>query len=158
MRLSRCRHAFAGSLWTNMTRLRGWAPRDQGLADKVLSARWKTATFLAGLRNDRIEGPCLFDGPSTANASTPMSNRFLVPILKPRDVVILDSLGSHKRKAVRRTIGCLIILPKYSPGLNPIEQAFAKFKTLLQKAGARSYEAVWQDPRPILARRMRRRH
>ena len=35
-----------------------------------------------------------------------------------------------------------MFLPKYSPDLNPIEQVFAKFKTLLRKARARSYEAV----------------
>jgi transposase len=37
-----------------------------------------------------------------------------------------------------------VFLPKYSPDLNPIEQVFAKFKTLLRKAGARSYEALSQ--------------
>ena len=46
-----------------MTRLRGWAPRGQRLVDKVPQGKWKTATFLAALRNDRIEAPCLFDGP-----------------------------------------------------------------------------------------------
>ena len=43
-----------------------------------------------------------------------------------------------------------MFLPKYSPDLNPIEQVFAKFKTLLRKAGARSYEAVCQASAQIL--------
>ena len=30
----------------------------------------------------------------------------------------------------------LVFLPKYSPDLNPIEQVFAKFKTLLRKVGS----------------------
>ena len=46
-----------------MTRLRGWAPKGERLVDKVPHGRWKTATFLAALRNDRIDAPCLFDGP-----------------------------------------------------------------------------------------------
>ena len=46
-----------------MTRLRGWAPRGERLVDKVPQGKWKTATFLAALRNDRIDAPCLFDGP-----------------------------------------------------------------------------------------------
>ena len=75
-----------------------------------------------------------------------MSNSSSLPTLKPGDVVILDNLGSHKGKAVRRAIrdvgARLVFLPKYSPDLNPIEQVFAKFKTLLRKAGARTYEAV----------------
>ena len=81
--------------------------------------------------------------------------QFLVPTLKPGDVVILDNLGSHKGKAVRtaiRNIGArLVFLPKYSPDLNPIEQVFAKFKTLLRKARARTYEAVSHACGEILA-------
>ena len=57
-----------------MTRLRGWAPKGNRLVDKVRHGRWKTATFLAALRNDRIEAPCLFDGPINGERSTPMSN------------------------------------------------------------------------------------
>jgi transposase len=62
-----------------------------------------------------------------------------VPTLKPGDVVILDNLGSHKGKTVRkaiRNVGAhLVFLPKYSPDLNPIEQVFAKFKSLPRKVG-----------------------
>jgi putative transposase len=69
-----------------------------------------------------------------------------VPTLKPGDIVILDNIGSHKGKAVRRTIrnvgARLVFLPKCSPDLNPIEQVFANFETPLRKAGARSYEAI----------------
>jgi hypothetical protein len=84
-----------------------------------------------------------------------MSNSSLVPTLKPGDVVILDNLDSHKGKAVRRTIrnvgARLVFLPKYSPDLNPIEQVFAKFKTLRRKAGARSYQAISDACGKILA-------
>ena len=38
-----------------------------------------------------------------------------------------------------------------SPDLNPIEQVFAKFKTLLRKAEARSYEAISDACGKILA-------
>ena len=98
------------------------------------------------MRNDRIEAPCLFDGPINGERFHAYVEQFLVPTLKPGDVVILDNLGSHKGKAVRRAVrdvgARLLFLPKYSPDLNPIEQVFAKFKTLLRKAGARTYEAV----------------
>ena len=128
-----------------MTRLRGWAPKGERLVDKVPHGRWKTATFLAALRNDRIEAPCLFDGPINGERFRAYVEQFLVPTLKPGDVVILDNLGSHKGKAVRRTIR------NVGARLNPIEQVFAKFKTLLRKAGARSYEAVCQASAQILA-------
>jgi putative transposase len=132
-----------------MTRLRGWAPRGQRLVDKVPQGKWKTATFLAALRNDRIEAPCLFDGPINGERFHAYVEQFLVPTLKPGDVVILDNLGSHKGKAVRkaiRNVGArLVFLPKYSPDLNPIEQVFAKFKTLLRK---REREATRRSPTP----------
>ena len=144
------RLVFLDETWTktNMTRLRGWAPKGERLVDKVPHGRWKTATFLAALRNDRIEAPCLFDGPINGERFRAYVEQFLTPTLKPGDVVILDNLGSHKGKAVRRAIrevgARLVFLPKYSPDLNPIEQVFAKFKTLLRKVGARSYDAVSQ--------------
>jgi transposase len=73
----------------------------------------------------------------------------LVPTLKPGDVVILDNLGSHKGRAVRRairTVGArLVFLPKYSPDLNPIEQVFAKFKPCCER---RQREATKPYPKP----------
>jgi len=58
----------------------------------------------------------------------------------------MDNLSSHKAPAIRRAIRAagakLFYLPPYSPDLNPIEQAFAKFKTLLRKANARSFDQV----------------
>jgi len=60
----------------------------------------------------------------------------------------MDNLGSHKnqaiRKAIRRAGARLLFLPPYSPDLNPIEQVFAKLKTLLRKAEERTVEAVWK--------------
>ena len=60
----------------------------------------------------------------------------------------MDNLGSHKSRAVRQAIRAagakLIFLPAYSPDLNPIEQAFAKMKTLLRKADARTTEDTWR--------------
>jgi transposase len=138
-----------------MTRLRGWAPKGERLIDKVPQGHWKTATFLAALRNDRIDAPCLFDGPINGERFRAYVEQFLVSTLKPSDVVILDNLGSHKGKAVRkaiRNVGArLLFLPKYSPDLNPIEQVFAKFKTLLRKAQARTYETVSDACGEILA-------
>jgi len=68
--------------------------------------------------------------------------------LTPGDIVIIDNLGSHKGAAVRRTLRAvgvkLFFLPPYSPDLNPIEQVFAKLKTLLRKAAERSVEATWK--------------
>ena len=129
-----------------MTRLHGWAPYGERLIDKVPHGHWRTSTFLAALRHDRIEAPCLFDGPINGERFRAYVEQFLVPTLTPGDVVIADNLGSHKAKAVRAAIRAagahLLFLPKYSPDLNPIEQVFAKLKTLIRKIGARTYEAL----------------
>ncbi len=149
---------FIDETWvkTNMTRLRGWAPVGERLVDKVPHGHWKTATFLAALRNDRIEAPCLFDGPINGERFLAYVEQSLAPTLKPGDVVILDNLGSHKGKAVRnaiRAVGAhLLFLPKYSPDLNPIEQVFAKLKTLIRKIGARTYDALCDAAAEVLAK------
>ena len=104
-------------------------------------------TFLAALRHDRIDAPCVIDGPINGVLFLAWVQQFLVPTLKPGDVVVLDNLGSHKGQAVRRAIRAagahLLFLPPYSPDLNPIEMMFAKLKTLLRRADERSVAAVW---------------
>jgi transposase len=147
-RIDPARLVFIDETWakTNMTRTHGWAARGERLVAKIPHGHWNTTTFLAALRHDRIDAPCLFDGPINGELFLAYVERVLAPTLKPGDIVILDNLGSHKGKAVRQVIrgvgAKLIFLPKYSPDLNPIEQAFAKFKTLLRKAGARTIEAI----------------
>jgi transposase len=99
--------------------------------------------------------PACSTDPSTGERFRAYVEQFLTPTLKPGDVVILDNLGSHKGKAVRqaiRAVGArLVFLPKYSPDLNPIEQVFAKFKTLLRKGEARTYDALANASAAILA-------
>jgi putative transposase len=147
-RIDPARLVFIDETWakTNMTRTHGWAPRGERLVAKIPHGHWNTAPFLAALRHDRIDAPCLFDGPINGELFLAYVEQVLLPTLKSGDIVILDNLGSHKSKAIRqviRAVGAkLIFLPKYSPDLNPIEQAFAKVKTLLRKADARTFEAI----------------
>jgi transposase len=141
---------FIDETWakTNMTRQRGWAPRGDKLLAKVPQGHWRTLTFLAALRCDRIDAPCVIDGPINGESFLAYVEQILVPTLSPGDIVIIDNLGSHKGKAVRRAIRAagakLFFLPPYSPDLNPIEQVFAKLKTLLRKATERTVEATWK--------------
>ena len=129
-----------------MAPLRGWAPRGERLPAKVPYGHWNTMTFIAALRHNRIDAPWLLEGPITGDRFLAYVEYVLVPTLRQSDVVIVDNLQSHKRRAVRdalRRAGAkLLFLPKYSPDLNPIEQVFAKLKHLLRKAAARTQEAV----------------
>ena len=150
-RFDATRLVFIDETWakTNMTPLRGWAARGKKLLGKVPQGRWRTVTFLAALRCDRIDAPCVIDGPIDGESFRAYVEQILVPTLKQGDIVICDNLGSHKGKAVRRAIRAagakLFLLPKYSPDLNPIEQVFAKLKALLRKAARRSTDAIWHQ-------------
>jgi transposase len=59
---------------------------------------------------------------------------------------VIDNLPAHKGAAVRNAIEVrgarLILLPPYSPDFNPIENAYAKFKSHLRKAAARTVETL----------------
>ena len=131
-----------------MTRLHGRCERGKRLLAKAPFGKWHTLTFLAALRSDRIDAPCMIDGPINGRSFLAYVNQILVPTLKPGDIVIMDNLGSHKGQAVRRAIrqagARLFFLPPYSPDLNPIEQVFAKLKTLLRKASKRTVEDTWK--------------
>lgn len=140
---------FIDETWikTSMAPLRGWGPKGQRLRGFAPHGHWRTLTFLGALRCDRLTAPCVFDGPINGECFRAYVEQQLVPVLKPGDIVILDNLGSHKSAALRhliRTAGArLWYLPPYSPDLNPIEQAFAKLKALLRKAGERTVDGLW---------------
>lgn len=116
------------------------------LIGKAPHGRWRTLTFIAALRVDRIDAPCVFDGPINGEMFRAYVERFLVPTLTPGDIVILDNLGSHKGSTVRQAIRDVgarrLFLPPYSPDLNPIEQAFAKLKHWLRHARPRTIPEI----------------
>jgi transposase len=115
---------------------------------------WKTMTFVAALRLDRISAPWIIDGPINGELFTIYAEQVLAPTLVKGDIVILDNLGSHKGQAARNAIRArgahLIFLPPYSPDLNPIEQVFAKLKHLLRDAQPRDVEATWRKVGKLL--------
>ena len=115
-----------------MTRLYGRCPRGERLLSPVPWGHWKTTTFIGALRQNGLVAPCAFDGPINGEKFRAWVEQFLVPELKPGDIVVLDNLSSHKVAGVRTAIESakarLLYLPPYSPDLNPIEQWFAKLK------------------------------
>lgn len=121
------RLVFIDETWTktNMAPLRGWTRRGLRLKAQVPHGHWKTMTFLAALRHDRIDAPWVLNGPIDGQSFRAYVEKALVPILKPGDIVLVDNLGSHKGKAIRQAVRAasakLFFLPKYSPDLNPIE-------------------------------------
>jgi transposase len=152
------RLVFLDETWakTNMTRPRGRSLCGARLVASVPYSHWKTTTFLAGLRTCGLVAPLVIDGPVNGEIFLAYVRQQLVPTLSVGDVVILDNLASHKRVGVREAIeaagATLLFLPPYSPDLNPIENAFAKFKWLLKSGPPRSVAVLWDACGKLLER------
>jgi transposase len=140
---------FLDETWasTNMTPPRGRSPKGARCLGRAPYGHWKTTTFVCALRTSGLVAPCVLDGPINGAAFCAWVQQALVPVLQPGDLVIMDNLGSHKVAGIAAAIeavGARVrYLPPYSPDYNPIEQVFAKFKTLLRKTAARTREALW---------------
>ena len=136
------------SVKTNMTPLRGRSLRGERLLANAPFGKWRTQTFIAGLRQDGLVAPWTVEGAMDGAAFDTYVRTQLAPMLSRGDIVILDNLNVHKSpraaKALAERGAWFLFLPKYSPDLNPIEMAFAKLKTLLRKADARTWDTLWR--------------
>ena len=108
------------------------------------------------LRTTELVAPLVLDGPINGLAFRAWVEQMLAPQLRPGDIVVLDNLGSHKvtgiAEAIRAAGAQLRYLPPYSPDYNPIEQVFAKLKTLLRKAARRTVDTLWSTIGDLLNR------
>ena len=108
---------------------------------------WKTTTFIGGLRLTGMTAPMVLDGPMTGAWFAAYAQQVLAPTLNPGDIVILDNLAAHRnpdaKAAIEAAGATLMFLPPYSPDFNPIENAFAKLKSQLRKAAARTVDDLW---------------
>src|ERR687894_69861 len=150
-RLLPTRLVFIDETWaaTNMTRRYGRCARGRRLRASLPHGHWKLTTLVAGLRTAGISVPYVFEGAINSQRFRAYVEQMLAPTLAPGDIVLLDNLRSHKTAGIAEAIAArqaqLIYLPPYSPDLNPIEQAFAKYKALLRKAAERTVEGLWQS-------------
>jgi transposase len=139
-----------------MARRYGRAPRGERCRVAVPQGHYKTTTVTAALRTTGLCATALFDGPTNGTRFRGYVAETLIPALRPGDTVILDNLGAHKVAGVREAIEAagarLLYLPPYSPDLNPIEQAFAKLKSLLRTAAARTIPDLWAAIRQAFTR------
>ena len=116
-RIAPSRLVFIDETWvkTNMAPLRGWGPRGRRLKGYAPYGHWKTLTFIAALRHDRIDAPWVIDGPINGEMFLLYVEKVLAPTLAAGDVVVMNNLGSHKGKAARAAIRArgahLIFLP-----------------------------------------------
>ena len=89
---------------TNMAPRYGRCERGKRLLAYAPFGHWKTTTFVAALRCDRITAPFVFDGPINGETFLAYVEQGLAPTLSPGDIVIMDNLGSHKVAGVQEAI------------------------------------------------------
>lgn len=127
---------------TGMTRLYGRARKDQRVEDAIPDVRFHRTTILSSVRMDGTIVPCVFDDSLNGELFKAYIQEFLLPTLKPGDIVIMDNLSSHKVDGVAKAIASvgaqIRYLPPYSPDLNPIELMWSKVKAFLRKLKVRS--------------------
>lgn len=139
---------FLDETWTstNMTPTYGRAPRGKRCLAQAPFGQRTTTTLVCALQLQGLVAPMVLEGAINGTAFLAWVKQELVPQLKPGDVVVMDNLQLHKVAGVCEAIeaqGAQVrYLPPYSPEFNPIEQVFAKIKTLLRAAGARTKEAL----------------
>jgi len=127
----------------------GRAPRGQRCRGSAPYSHWRITTFVGALRRGGVSATMVIDEPMDGDVFLACVEQVLVPTLSPGEIVIRDNLASHKIAGVEQAIhsagATLLYLPPYSPDLNPIENFFAKLKTLLRKAARRTTETLWEE-------------
>lgn len=130
-----------------MARRYGRSLRGERCRASVPHGHWKTTTFVGALRLGGMTAPMVLDGAMYGEAFLAYVEQVLGPTLLPGDVVVMDNLPAYKPIAVRRAIEAtgaeLRFLPPYSPDFNPIEMAFSKLKSFLEKAATRTVDDLW---------------
>ena len=139
---------------TNMARLKGRAARGVRLIGRVPLGEWKTITFVAALRHNKMTAPMIVEGTMTGEMFLAYVEQCVVPTLRRGDIVMMDNYGAHKvagvREAIEKAGATVRYLPKYSPDLNPIEMPYSKFKGFLRKAAKRTVPDLYRAIRSFL--------
>jgi transposase len=129
-----------------MTRLYGRAPRGERALGSAPQNYGQNVTILGALSCTGLEAVMTIEGATDADVFRAYVREVLCPTLREGDLVIADNLSAHKAAGVQEAIAAsgarLLYLPPYSPDLNPIERCWAKIKTFLRAAKARTREAL----------------
>ena len=139
---------------TTLTPLRARAPKGERAVGTVPRGRWEQVTLICALTPQGMAAPILLPGALDRDAFDTWVAEQLVPALRPGQTVLLDNLSVHRSATARELVaaaGCeLRHLPTYSPDMNPIEQVFAKIKTALRRAEARTFDGLVAAAKPAL--------
>jgi transposase len=127
---------------TNLTRLRGRAPRGQRVHGACPCGHRHTTTLIGALRLDGSTACMSIEGAADTPVFDAYVRQVLLPTLRAGDMVVMDNLSPHKNEPTLQLLEQaeveVMFLPAYSPDLNPIEKMWSKIKTALRSAEART--------------------
>ena len=131
---------------TNLTRLRGRAPRGKRVHAKSPCGRWQTTTMICSMRLDGSTACMTIEGATDTAVFRAYVRRVLCPTIRQGDLIIMDNLSPHKSaptlSLIARAGAEVLFLPAYSPEFNPIEKMWSKLKAFLRSAEARTQPAL----------------
>ncbi len=120
-----------------MRREHARAPRGMQVYGAISGMRYARESFIAAQKEEEILAPFCYRGTCDTTLFNLWVKDFLLPELKPGQVVIMDNAAFHKSQETKQLIeaaGCRVffLLP-YSPDLNPIERVWANLKKKVQR-------------------------
>jgi len=129
-----------------MTRLYGRAFGGERVIEYVPDARFERYSLLSTINIKAEMIPLVYRGTLNGDLFKEYIIKFVVPQLKPRDILVMDCLAVHKvagiAKAVESVGANVVYLPPYSPDLNPIETVISEIKSHLRKIKARTFDEI----------------
>ena len=114
----------------------GWSEKGKGIYGEVSGKCFARESFIAAKCGSEILAPLCYKGICDTKFFNLWIEDFLIPVLKPGQVVIFDNATFHKSPKTKKLIegaGCtLLFLPPYSPDYNPIKIFWAHFKAKIK--------------------------
>src|SRR6201982_3563703 len=92
------------AITTNMVRARGRCPRGERLVSHVPQGEWKTITFIAGLRHNKMTAPMVIEGALNGPAFLAYIDKYLGPTLRRGEIVGMANCSVHKVAGVEEAI------------------------------------------------------
>ena len=114
-----------------------WAAKGERAEDEKPGRRSQRYSIISALQGKELVAPLVFEGYTNTKVFVAYLEQWLLPELKPGQVLVMDNASFHKGPLVREVVeaaGCRILyLPPYSPDLNPIEHQWFRVKNAVRK-------------------------
>ena len=131
---------------TNLVRLYGRALQGERVVGTRPQGHWMNMTMISAIQQDHEPKAMVFEGSCDTTAFCTFLESELLVDLTPGDVLVMDNLPVHKTQAVKDLLEAAeverLLLPAYSPDLNPIERMFAKVKNAVRSLAPRVLEEI----------------